>query len=390
MGAAFPFAIESEDSTMPVMTAAAQKIQLAKLLLIGDGKIGKTYLAGMAAKDKLNVLYLDGDVGSQTLAGLPMEAREHIYLMDFGDRLDQGAMSPMFQENFTSFTTTNRFLWDDTKSELVTRRSDLTASSVWEIRPAMLDHTWVLVIDSWTSLTHSALLWASRKHNVDLANTDTAAMRPVYQAAGNKLTTYLTMIQKGLRCHVIVIAHPDEYSKYEKQVGLKVKDAKESDQKLLWTKLVPKSSSKPHSLTMAKYFTDVAWMEASRDGSQRFLNYKISDERISGGHFQDRKPVEEYSFAALIRQVGGVLPNDWAPIGPVVDESGVAQILPFSIHPVGSYQIATGAAPAGEGKVLNQTAEKDTAQPLVSAPVKKGFAALIAKKGGQNGNVAAS
>lgn len=348
---------------MPPMGQPANSQQLAKLLLIGDGKIGKTYLAGMAAKDHLNVLYLDGDVGSQTLYGLPQEVRDHIYLMDFGDRLETGAMAHKFCDNFSAFTTTNRFVWDDTKSEVVTRSSELGESAVWEVFPARLDWTWLLVIDSWTALSNSAMLWAGRKHNVDISDSNTPEMRSVWGSAGNKLTAYLTMIQKGLRCHVIVIAHPDEFSKYEKPVGIKVKDAKEADQKLLWTKLVPKSSSKPHSLSMSKYFTDVAWMEASRDGSQRFLNYKISDERVSGGHFNDRKPVEEYSFAALIRQVGGRLPDTWAPIENAL-----------KIHPIGTYEL-----PSAPAKILNQSAKPNEAETVAAKPV-KGFAALMASK----------
>jgi hypothetical protein len=182
-------------------------------------------------------------------------------------------------------------------------------------------------------------------------------MRPVYQAAGNKLTQFLVMIQR-VRCHVIVIAHPDEYAKYDKPVGIKVKDQKESDNKLLWTKLVPLSSSKPHSLTMAKYFTDVGWMEASPSG-RRLMNFKISDERICGGHFDGREELEKYSFANLVTQIGGQLPN---PIPSFED------IL--KIHPKGEYQPPV----AGAGLVLGTKPEAGT--PAAPTPIKKGFGAL--------------
>lgn len=340
----------------------SSQLSLAKLLLIGDGKIGKTWYAALAAAQGFNVLYLDGDVGVQTImhTDFPAEAREHIYLLNAGDRLINGFMTNYFHTNFVSLTTKPRFVWDDTKSVEVARGMDVSESEVWEIFPARLDANWVLIIDSWTALVNSCKLWASRKHGVDLGNTDTPAMRPVYQSAGNALTQFLVMIQKGLRCHIIVIAHPDEYAKYEKPTGVKVAAQREGDNKLLWTKLVPLSSSKPHSLTMAKYFTDVAWMEADRAG-KRVIDYRLTDEKICGGHFDERKDLETYAFARLVERIGGTVPTEYAPIDNVI-----------KIHPKGSYEIAAPAT----GQVL----QKDAANADSPTPMKKGFAALAGLK----------
>lgn len=337
---------------------------LAKLLLIGDGKIGKSWFAGLAAEQGFNLLYMDGDVARQTLGhrDFPQAAKDHIYLMSVGDKLAHGALNYDFAENFRTFTSTNRFVWDDTNSAVVARKSDTEESEVWEIFPAKMDHTVVWVIDSWTSLVNSVLLWAARSNGVDLQDTDTSKMRPVYQAAGNKLTQFLIMIQR-VPCHVICIAHLDEYAKYEKPVGIKVKDAKEGENKLLWTKLIPKSCSKPHSLTMSKYFTDVAWMETNRMGDQRLLNFKISEERISGGHFNDIKKIEEYSFAKLVEQIGGVVPSEHAPTDHWL-----------KIHSRGEYQ----QPESGAGKVLGGNGEGGSATKAV--PVKKGFGTLAGMK----------
>ena len=341
----------------------SSQLSLAKLLLIGDGKIGKTWFAALAALHGFNVLYLDGDVGAQTILhkDFPMKAREHIYLLNLGDRLVNGLMEHYFRDNFISFTTKPRFVWDDTRNLEVSRTLDVSESEVWEIYPGRLDANWILVLDSWTALTNSCKLWAARKAGVDLGNTDTPAMRPVYQGAGNVLTLFLSMIQKGLRCHIIVIAHPDEYAKYERPTGIKVSAQREQDNKLLWTKLVPLSSSKPHSMTMAKYFTDVAWMEATAAG-HRMIDYRLTDEKICGGHFNERKSPDEYSFANLVRQIGGTVPETHAPIDNVI-----------KIHERGTFEIDSSP-----GKVLGSEGEGGTS--AAPAPIKKGFAALLKSK----------
>lgn len=299
---------------MPRMDTPMNRHALVKMLLIGAGKIGKTHYAGMAAAAGLNVLYLDGDVGAQTLAGLPMEARKHIYLMQMADRIDGGTRTPDFIQNMTELTSYSKMAWNDHESRIASRKD--SNYDRWTLQPAKLDHRDLLVIDSWTGLTESIMLKCAQGNGIDLATATTAEMRPVYQSSAQIATSILQVI-RSMRCHVIVISHPDEYVHLKKPEGRRVSEAKEGDMVIEYTKLIPKTTSKPQGLQMAKYFTDVAWAEMSPSGKERRLNFQVKNDRVSGGHFDGFKSADsEYSFAELIRQVGGVLPETHeSPIG---------------------------------------------------------------------------
>lgn len=297
---------------MPRMDNPPKAQALVKLLMIGDGKIGKTHYAGMAAAAGLNVLYLDGDVGAQTIAGLPMEARRHVYLLNMADRITGGVRSPDFADNMGAMTSTIRFRWNDT-DQREAKRAD-KGVEVWEIEPAKLDHNDLLVIDSWTGLTESMMLKCAQANGVDLSNATTSAMRPVYQGA-NLMATSMLQVIRSVRCHVIVIAHPDEYTHMTKPTGRRVSDAKENDMVIDWTKMIPKTTSKPQGLNMAKYFTDVAWAEMSPSGKERRLNFQVKNDRVSGGHFDSSKDADkEYSFGELVKAVGGSLDGKHADV----------------------------------------------------------------------------
>lgn len=286
----------------------AESNGLCKALIIGDGKIGKTWWAGQAAKDGFNLLYIDGDVGRPTLQQLDISARRRIYHMDVRDTLAGGVKDYRFLESMIEFTTSITFKWNDTQGR-VAKKSDPATDTIWEIKPGQMDHNAVLVLDSWTGLTESMMTAGAQVNGVDLANATTPEMRPVYQSAGLKASQILQCI-RSIRCHVIVIAHPDEYSHTIKPTGRKVSDIKESELIIDWTKLIPKSTSRPQALSMAKYFTDILWAESNATGSERLINARLDPNKISGGHWTDRKKFEEYSFANLVRHLGGTVPTE--------------------------------------------------------------------------------
>lgn len=302
--------------------------QLAKLLIIGEGKIGKTHYAGMAAAAGLNVLYLDGDVGSQTLATLPNKARENLYLMRVADTALGDAPRPRFAEIMIQLGSSVQYPWNDTQGRKF-KADDSDDDEIWQLRLAKMDQNCLLVIDSWTSLSESIMQQAANAHGVNLADASTSELRPVYQSAGMKGTQILKMIRSA-PCHVICIAHPDEYAHQTKPSGKKVRDIRENDMTVDWTKMIPKSTSKPHGLLLPKYFTDVAWAQTNRAGTEFQLNFKLKDDRVSGGHFKEIKSQEEYSFANLIREIGGQLPKENQPIDNwlTIVESGDPVVVP--------------------------------------------------------------
>lgn len=292
---------------MPRMNNPPASQHLVKLLLIGDGKLGKSYYAGLAAKAGFNVLYLDGDVGAQTIGSmvadktLSAEEASRIYLLDIGDTILSGMKDTNFAEFMDEFVTNTVVRWNDTDQRIGTRRD--TDKEIWEIRPGRLGPNDLLVLDSWTGYVESLMTRIGRANGVDIANASTTEMRPVYQGGALKASELLQVI-RSLPCHVIVIAHPDEYQHVTLKEGTVKGKANEKDQIVDWTKMIPKTTSKPQGLTMAKYFTDVAWMELSPAGTERRLNFKPKNDRISGGHFTDSKSVEEYSFINLAKTIG--------------------------------------------------------------------------------------
>lgn len=285
---------------------------LCKLLLIGDGKVGKTHYAGMAAACGLNVLYFDGDVGRPTLRTLPKEVRSRIYALDCADTLMAGQKDSRFLDTMLEFIKSSKFRWNDSQSRLF-KRTDPEGDVLWEISPAKMDHTCVFVLDSWTGLSESMMTAAAGANSVDLLDATTSQMRPVYQSAGIKSMQILQAI-RSMRCHVIVLAHPDEFAHTVKPPGKKVGDIKETDLVVDWTKLIPKSTSKPNSLQMGKYFTDIAWAVFNPAGTERQLDFRPKESQMSGGHFTERKSQDEYSFGNLVKQLGGAINPKGEPV----------------------------------------------------------------------------
>jgi hypothetical protein len=296
---------------MPRMDKAQNQDRLVKLLIVGNGKIGKSHYAGMAAKEGFNILYLDGDVGSATLTQLPIEVQRNIYLLSIGDTNRQGMRDTRFADTVREFTNLVKFRWNDTHGRLASRNDQ--DGEIWEIRPGNMGPDTILVLDSWTGYIESLMLKCAREINVDIQTANTAQMRPVYQMAGLRATAMLQMI-RAAQCHVICIAHTDEYQHKVPPEGKKVSEVREADLEIAYIMMIPKSTSKPHGLQLPKYFTDVAWMELSPSGKERRLDFQPKPDRVGGGHFAGVKNVDEYSFANLVKQLGGTVPGKAAPI----------------------------------------------------------------------------
>lgn len=310
---------------MPQASTPSTEHILAKVLIGGDGKCGKSDWAARAAAAGFNVLYLDADVAMQTIKGLPHDAKhpvnpkvlEHIFVVPCHDTLIDGGLDYRFVTTFKRFCTASPvFRWNDTKSRewRFSEDGDETTDEVWEIIPSRLDHTCVLVLDSWTALAQSAMNWAADEMKIDLAEVadDRDKMRNVYQAAGEKLTQYLTML-RSIRCHVIVIAHPREFTKTEKKPNAPV-NQKEKDMKVLWTKTVVASSSNNHAFGMAKFFTDLAWLDVDGMGNY-MIDFRASTDRMSGSHINEKLNTRtDGRFEDLIRRLGGTVPGqgNWA------------------------------------------------------------------------------
>lgn len=287
--------------------------KLVKALILGDPKAGKSEWAAKAAEAGFNVLYFDGDVAAQTIASLSPEAKHRIFYLDCGDKLD-GGIDPRMIETVAEFFTSAKFMWNDSKQKVYSRAKDphdpesgACLDEIWEFRPGKLDQNWVFVLDSWTTLSYSAMLAKALDQGISLADIEKAE-RSLYQGVGNRLTNMLSTIQK-MPCHVIVIGHPAQYEKSRSPEGQTVKQVKETDKIIEWTKMIPKSSSNPHGLTMGKFFSDIGWIDVDKWG-KRVLTFAITSERVSGGHLNSKgDPRVDFSFGKVVEAIDGVLPD---------------------------------------------------------------------------------
>lgn len=322
---------------MPRMDQAPPSDVLIKQLLIGDARVGKTEYAAAAA-EHFNVLFVNGDANTlSTLNKQTIQRKRNIYAMNMGDTVLGGVRDCRFIESMQEFTTVMTMRWNDT-TQRIAKRAD--KDDIWELKPALMDHTWLFVLDSWTSLCDSIMLQVAVANGVDLSTATTTQMRPVYQMAGLKATAILQCI-KALRCHVLVLSHPDEYEHKTAPEGRAVKDTREGDLVVDWTKLIPKSVSKPHGFQIGRFFTDVGWMEMSPAGTERRINFKTQNDRISGGHFTESKnATTDYSFASLVKEVGGQL-------GTPGNIDGALKIIPAGESLPAPEKVLDGTQPTG-------------------------------------------
>jgi hypothetical protein len=354
---------------MPRGNALRPEHKLFKGLILGDAKAGKTEWALKAAEAGFNVLYFDGDVAGQTMQAVAPAAQERIFYMDCADRLS-GGLEPRMIELASEFFTTTRLLWNDTHQKIYSPAKDSknedgnATDEIWEIRPSRLDHNWVFVLDSWTTLSYSAMVAKAIDSGIDLGDIEKAE-RSLYQGTGNRLTNMLATIQK-MQCHVVVIGHPRQYEKRKSPEGVAVRNAKENDQIIEWTKMVPVSSSNPHALTMGKYFSDIGWIDVDKFGKRK-LNFDITNERISGGHLQGKgDPRADFNFAGVLKAIGADVPGpDGAPMGEAL-----------VIHPPGTY------TPAAAKPALALGAKKPAASPASESLAPDAKPAMVKGLGG--------
>lgn len=321
-----------------------ERVNLIKLLLLSDSKGGKTHWAARAALAGFNVLYLDGDVAIQTIMGkelgLPPEALKRISYLNIADYLDDnGGYVPFMAKFFVEFTTTPRFLWNDTKGRILDKKSYerildadekvVGGDRVWQIRPSRLDSNTVLILDSWTTLVTSLQQWKASDLGIDILEIEKLE-RDMYTGTAHKATQFLQLL-RALPCHLIVIGHPREYQKKSVPDGSKG-TVPERDMRVEWTRMVPASTSNPHALTMGKNFSDIGWIDMTK-GGQRFIDFKPTSDRVVGGHSKERHKIDEFDFIDLVKLVGGNVTPDtptdaWlTKFGPGEYEAAPAKVL---------------------------------------------------------------
>lgn len=338
--------------------------KLIKMLLIGPAMVGKSHYAMQAALGGFNIFYLDGDVAGRALAGQPNAIKERIFYMDARDTMDEGVYTARFNSLFDTLTTTPVLYWNDSKQKSVRVAPPEEDDAVWAIRLSRLGPRDVLVIDSLTSLSNSVMRAIGEAAGVDLTDIERAE-RGIYASARNRMSGFMTMI-RAARCHVILIAHADEWEKRRRNPG-KVKEmSKEDNMIVVGTRSVPMTVSKPFGAAIAKDFTDCGWMTITSMG-KREIDFTPQADREGGGALNIKGEADgACSFVSLCKLIGVELPGPANPFSsPGVEELTAAEL---------SARLASSPA------VLQPSATPTQAK--VAKPSGFTFAGMAGKQGG--------
>lgn len=345
-------------------------LALIHALILAEEKAGKTTWLLAAAEAGWNVLLLDGDVAQQRINDLSPAAKRRVFYMDVSDSL-VGDGDPRMISTVAAFLTSARFLWNDRTQREYSRVRDphneegFAEDEIWEIRPAKLDHNWVLGVDSWTALSHSAKLAKGQDLGINLADAEKLD-QSLYAGVGNRLDAILHTQMKA-KCHTIFLGHPVQYEKTKSPDNIRVAEIKAKDRIVEWTKMVPISGSNPHGFKMGKFFSDIGWIDVDKFG-KRVINFEKTNQRTSGGNFNSKgDPRVDHRFVDLVRKIGGHVPDD--SIDTPLGEG-------FVIHPPGTYKPAAPIAKA------NPLAKPNTKIPASTTPTTvKGLGGLARLKG---------
>jgi hypothetical protein len=308
-----------KELTMPILSDLPSEAMLSKTLAIGYSMVGKSEWAANAAKAGFNVLFCDGDVAKETIRKLPREAAKRIRYMNVKDSIDK----PRFGRVMSHLLTGKDFYWNDTEQKTFNRADDRQEADkeYWCINLNKFTHNDVFVPESDLSepLEQMQLLTILRHTN------------PILDWMVGRI--------RALNCHVIVPAHVDEYTKYKKHRGVQSTQMKEMQSEIEFIRQVPKSSSRPHSLTLAKNFTEVLWFELQ--GLRRYVDPTVSESREGGSRSNlKRSEIENLQFIDVVKAIGGAMPQ------PDADMPGVKIFKPGE-------SISAVAQPTQGNQVIN-------------------------------------
>ena len=168
----------------------------SRVLVYGEPKSGKTQLAA-ALSSKYNLLFIDLENGYETLLKLPQEYQERIELISIPDT----KVFPIAIETMLKVITGNRVEICDTHGKVgcAICKKEGAAFSVVELNA--LTNEWIVVIDSLTQLSNSAM------NHLTKAQDDTYKPEWTdYRSQGQLLDKFLSQIQQA-KFNVVCITH---------------------------------------------------------------------------------------------------------------------------------------------------------------------------------------
>jgi len=302
-------------------TKEARDNVLLKELIYGPSQTKKTFWAGMAAEAGYNVILLSGDSKYQVLFNLTEEAQSRITILPVADKIT----GPQFgYAVVTALKAIAPLIWNDTKGQQLFK--DLDDEDNYILLDAkLLDHNFVLVVDSWTALVDSILWDFANEQGVDLS--DGAKEEWELYGPCNRLATWILQQLQGLPCHVIVIGHS---TMWEKRKGGKDKATKNE---IIETRQQIISTSGNHSKLLPGHFSETLlfgitgnnynWVDSrpqgDRDSGSRTLCKVGSWDEMQFKHFAEASgcikpdPAQAESCGGLQFFTGADMPSEYRP-----------------------------------------------------------------------------
>lgn len=224
------------------------------VMIFGPPKCGKTYAAGLLAKHK-KLLWFDLERGFSTLFQFPADVQDNIELIHIPD--NRG--TPMAIETMLKVIKGTKTVICEKHGKVTCPVCTKEAAPSITVELNALDGDWVVVVDSATQLTNSAIANITK-----LQPTDYKMERDDWSNLGKLMDTFFSYVQSA-PFNVVCISHEAE---------VKMVDGSE--------KLVPVGGTQNFSRNVAKYFDEVIYGRIV-NGSYTFTSNGAGENKILVG-----------------------------------------------------------------------------------------------------------
>lgn len=212
----------------------APKSSTQSVLVYGPPKVGKTQLVGQLAT-KYNLIWFDLEQGSATLFKLPPEAQNRVELI----KLPDSRSYPIAIETCLKVIKGNPVVIDEATGKVLAPGAKQQEDRTYvELNLNALDSSYIVVFDSLTQLTNSAISHITKNQPDDYKlNYDD------WGNLGRLMDIFLSHIQVA-KFNVVCISHETE---------AEMEDGK--------NKIVPVAGTRNFSRNAAKYFGHVVYCQ---------------------------------------------------------------------------------------------------------------------------------
>lgn len=270
------------------------------VVVYGPSKSGKTRLVAALAKAGYNLLWFDLESGLQTiLTSLTDEELERVEYLRIPDTADNPVAIRTLGMVFSGASGS---VCED-HGEWKCARCIRDSKPVVPVCLGELDASWVVVVDSTTQLSDSALAHATRGMKERVLNAEAGKAPKVewdhYNHQGMLLSYVFSSMQQG-RYHRVFISHEECIEQVD-------------DKELI----MPKCGTRNYSRQFARFFDHVVYCYRNNNVHKQASSTAFRANILTGS----RSSVSMESGATLADVLRGVQPEAAAPVAPVAGKN---------------------------------------------------------------------